>query len=327
MKVLLTGANGFVGSHILDALRARDIPVVALLRPTARTTLLQHRLGELEIRHGSITEPASLLPAFQDVTHVVHCAGCTKALRLAAFREVNQQGTRNVVEAVNRQGGRVQRLVHISSVAAGRPALPDAPAREDDAPAPVSEYGRSKLAGEQEVRQGCRTEFVILRPPAVYGPRDTEFLALFRTVRRHLRPLVGGGPQVLSLVFVKDLAAAVAAGLTHPQAAGRTYNVAAPEPVTLRALVGEVAAQMKTWTVPLPVPFALAWLVCLFRDVVSRATRRASVLARQKYPELRAPGWVCDVTRLREELGLVCGTRPPEGLAATLAWYRENGWL
>jgi dihydroflavonol-4-reductase len=133
---------------------------------------------------GSLSDPQSLDAALRDVTHVIHCAGCTKALRNSEFYEVNQAGTRNVVEAVNRQQGRIQRLVHLSSLAAGGPASPDQPAREDDLPHPVSEYGRSKLAGEREVQDACKTEYVILRPPAVYGPRDEAFLPLFKAVKR-----------------------------------------------------------------------------------------------------------------------------------------------
>jgi nucleoside-diphosphate-sugar epimerase len=209
MKVLLTGANGFVGSHILDKLCARGLATVALLRPASNQRFIQAHLPRLEVRVGSLSDPQSLDAALQDVTHVIHCAGCIKALRKSEFYEVNQAGTRNVVEAVNRQQGRIQRLVHLSSLAAGGPASPDKPAREDDLPHPVSEYGRSKLAGERELHGACKTEYVILRPPAVYGPRDEAFLPLFKAVKAHILPRFGGGRQTLSLVFAEDLAEAV----------------------------------------------------------------------------------------------------------------------
>ena len=138
------------------------------------------------------------------------------------------------------------------------PARRERPAREDDPPQPVSEYGKSKLAGEHEVRNHCRAEYVILRPPAVYGPRDAEFLRLFRAVKNHLLPKPGGA-QALSMVFVRDLAEAVVTCLTHPAAAGKTYFVAAREVVTARAMAEEIAAQMKVWTLPLPLPTALLW--------------------------------------------------------------------
>jgi nucleoside-diphosphate-sugar epimerase len=327
MKVLLTGANGFVGSHILDRLRARGLATAALLRPSSNKRFIQAHLPRLEVRVGSLSDPQSLDAALQDVTHVIHCAGCTKALRKSEFYEVNQAGTRNVVEAVNRQQGRIQRFVHLSSLAAGGPALPDKPAREDDLPHPVSEYGKSKLAGELELHGACKTEYVILRPPAVYGPRDEAFLPLFKAVQAHILPRFGSGRQTLSLVFAKDLAEAVATCLTHPAAAGKTFYVASGEVTTARAVAGEIAGQMKTWTLPLSLPTVALWPLCCLQETISWLTGRPSVLSRQKYAELRAPGWVCDPTRLRQEVGFVDGTTLKNGIAETLAWYRQEGWL
>jgi len=325
MKVLLTGANGFVGSHILDSLLARGIPTAVLLRPAASRRFIAAHLPALEVRAGSLGDPASLAAAMADVTHVIHCAGCTKAVDPREFYEVNQGGTRRVVEAVNRQEGRIGRLIHISSLAAAGAALPENPARETDPPHPVSEYGRSKLAGEQEVREGSRSGYVILRPPAVYGPRDAEFLRLFRAVRSHFSPRLGRQP--LSFVFVRDLAEAAVGCLDHPAAAGKTFNVAAPGTATPDELVRAVAARMQAWTVPLPIPTAALWPLCCAQEALSRLTGKPNVLSRQKYAELRAPGWVCDPSLLRRETGLACDTALDAGLTLTLAWYRENGWL
>ncbi|MGD1084859.1 MAG: NAD-dependent epimerase/dehydratase family protein [Verrucomicrobiota bacterium] len=327
MKVLLTGANGFVGSHVLDSLCARGIAAAVLLRPAGNRRFLEAHLPRLEVRTGSIGDPPSLAAAMRDITHVVHCAGCVRALGASEFYQVNQAGTRHVVQAVNEQQGRIQRLVHISSLAAGGPATPDKPARENDPPNPVSEYGKSKLAGEQEVRGACGAEFVILRPPAVYGPRDTAFLPLFKAVQAHVLPRFGDGRLALSLVFVKDLAEAVVTCLAHPAAAGKTFYVASPEVTSAPELAGEIAAQMKVWTLPLPVPGAGLWLLCGLREAVSRLTRKPGMLGWQKYAELRAPGWVCDPGRLRQELGFACANTLEKGISTTLAWYRQQGWL
>jgi dihydroflavonol-4-reductase len=327
MKVLLTGANGFVGSHILDSLRARDIATVLLLRPTSDRRFLGGHSPEIEVRTGALGDLPSLKAALRGITHVVHCAGCTKALRLEEFYEVNQRGTTNVVEAVNSQESGVECLILISSLAAGGPAAADHPARESDAPHPVSEYGKSKLAGEREVESACRPDYVILRPAAVYGPRDTAFLPLFKAIQGHVLPLIGGGRMPLSFVFVKDLAEAVAHSLTAPAAARKTFLVASPEIGTSRQLGEEIAAQMNRWTFPLPLPIAALWPLCLGQDLASRLTGKPNVLSRQKYPELRAEGWVGDPSRLRQELNFVCKTGLKSGIAETLAWYRRQGWL
>ena len=278
------------------------------------------------MRSGSIGDLESLRQAMAGITHVIHCAGATRAVRTEDFYEVNQKGTRNVVSVVNEQKGRVQRLVHISSLAAAGPALREKPAREEDVPRPVSEYGKSKLAGEQEVRNHCRGEYVILRPPAVYGPRDGEFLRLFRAVKNHLLPRTSEA-QALSLVFVRDLAEVVATCLSHPAAAGKTYFVAGREVVTARSLGKEIAEQMKVWTLPLPLPTWMLWPVCLAREAWSRLTGKPSVLSLQKFAELRAPGWVCDATRLERDTGCACATTLKQGVAETLLWYRRQHWV
>jgi nucleoside-diphosphate-sugar epimerase len=276
---------------------------------------------------GSITEPATLAPALADVTHVIHCAGRTKALRVSEFHDTNVQGTRHLIEAVNHASPAIQRLILLSSLAAAGPATVAAPAREDDPPAPVSDYGRSKLAGEQVVQRECRVPFVILRPPAVYGPRDRDFLQLFKAVRAHVLPRFGGGRQPLSLVHVDDLATATLVALGHPAAAGRTFNVAAGESVTVAGLARTIAQAMGTWTVPLPLPFGALWLVCAAQEIVSRVRGRPAILSRQKYREARAVGWVCEVRRLRDELGFECSTTVRDGVARTLDWYQEHAWL
>jgi nucleoside-diphosphate-sugar epimerase len=326
LKILLTGASGFVGSHILDRLRACRLPTAILLRPTSHKRFVEPRLPGVEVRLGSIAEPDSLRQAMDGITHVIHCAGATKARRISEFYTVNKDGTRNLIAAVNAQPGQVQRIVYVSSLAASGPAVPEKPARETDPPRPVSEYGKSKLAGELEVRTHCRAEYVILRPPAVYGPRDAEFLRLFRAVKSHVLPKPGG-TQALSLVFVRDLAGAVATCLDHPAAAGKTYFVAAKEIVTTQIMAGEIAAQMKVWTLPLPLPIAFLWAMCLVRQVMSRFTGKADVLSLQKFAELRAPGWVCDPTLLERETGCACSTSLNQGVAETLAWYRQHHWL
>ncbi|MCX6924358.1 MAG: NAD-dependent epimerase/dehydratase family protein [Verrucomicrobia bacterium] len=326
MKILLTGASGFVGSHILDSLRQRGLATVVLLRPTSNQQFIASHLSDIELRWGSMDDPDSLRKAMTGITHVVHCAGATKAARVSGFYEVNQVGTRNLVSAVNAQAGQVQRMVHVSSLAAAGPAVPDKPLREEDAPQPVSEYGKSKLAGELEVRNHCRSEYVILRSPAVYGPRDSEFLRLFRAVKSHLLPRPCGA-QALSMVFVRDLAEAVVNCLTQPGAGGKTYFVAAREIVTARAMAEEIATQMNVWTLPLPLPMALFLPICLAQELMTRLTGRPNVLSLQKLAELRAPGWVCDPTLLERETNYTCLTTLKMGIAETLAWYRQQNWL
>jgi nucleoside-diphosphate-sugar epimerase len=327
VKVLLTGANGFVGSHLLDALLARDIPTALLLRPTASLRHIQTQLARTEIHWGTVIDPVTLPAALQNVTHVIHCAGLTKTVHVDQFHQFNHQGTRHLVDAINARQPQLHRLILISSLAASHPATSVNPAQEDDPSEPVTQYGRSKLAGELEVRAHCHVPFTILRPAAVYGPRDADFLHLFRAVRSGFAPHFGGGRQELSLVFAPDLAEATLAALDSARAVGKTFHVAAPGFVTAGQLTGEIARQLGVRPFTPALPVACLFPICAACTVWSRLMGRPHILSLEKYAELTASGWVCSVDRLKAELGFTCPTSVKDGIAHTIGWYRAKGWL
>lgn len=326
MKLLLTGANGFVGSHLLDRLRAAGTDVRLLLRERSDTTFIRPHLEACEIVRGSLDQPDSLTRAVTGVSHVVHCAGATKALTREGLYAANQLGTRHLVQAVNRAGG-CERFILLSSLAVSGPATATTPAREDQPPRPVSEYGRSKLAAERELEALASGERIILRLAAVYGPRDREFLRLFRTVARGVAPLFGGGRQALSLAFAPDVAEVVWRALTAPRPEGPVVHVAGPESVTAAGLAAAIARALGCRARRLWLPVWMLPVACGLAAAGARLTRRATILAHGKHRELTAPGWVADVSRLRAWLGEVCATPLAEGLALTAHWYREAGWL
>ncbi len=327
MKVLLTGASGFVGSRILARLHAQSIPTALLLRPSSSRHLIQPFLQHADLRPGALDDPPSLAAALADVTHVIHSAGLTKATRTSEFTRVNAEGTRNLLIATHRHAPNLQRFIHLSSLAAVGPSLPSAPAREQDPPHPVSAYGRSKLAGEAIVRQSSPCPALILRPPGVYGPGDRDFLQLFRAARARVLPQFGGGRQPHNLVFADDLAAVIVACLHAPLPHERVFHVAHPHVVTAAQLSQEVARQSGVRALLLPLPKLVLTLLALGGELRARLTGHASILGWDRRRELQAPGWVCDVSLLRDSLGLECPTPLPEGIARTLHWYREQQWL
>ncbi len=327
MKVLLTGANGFVGSHILERLLGMNASVVALLRETSDTRFIETYLDRVEVVRGDLSQLERLQAALDDVTHVVHCAGATKALREQDLFVANRDGVANLIRLTNQHARRLQRFVHISSLAAGRPATTHAPAQEDDPPDPQSVYGQSKRAAEEVVVHQCRSDYVILRPGAVYGPRDREFLPLFSAASRGFAPLFGGGKQELSLVFASDVAAAADAALTAPLTGRWVVNVASAEVITTRELTLAIADAYHRKAIAFSLPWTFLRLACWVQSSWARVTRRPTVLAHHKFRELSTPGWVCDTTRLRTLLGNPCTTGLTEGIRNTKEWYAAERWL
>jgi len=327
MKIFLTGANGFVGSHVLEALLASGHDVAALIRRTSDTRFIAERLTDVEVRYGDVCDVSSLRRAMWGANAVVHCAGKTKALRVEEFFRVNRDGVRNVALAANTCADTLRHVVLISSLAASGPGLPDDPAVELDPPRPVSPYGASKLAGEVELKSRCEIQWTILRPSAVYGPRDLDFLSAFQAVKGGLLPLFDRGRQPLSLVYAADVADAVVCCLGREAARKKTYHVAGEPSCTSAELLREIALHMECEPRRVNLPTAVLYPVCLAQHALSRLRGRPHILSLYKWPELRAPGWVCSTERIREDLGFQAATSLAQGIAKTLAWYREWGWL
>ena len=327
MLVLLTGASGFVGSHILESLVRRGISTAVLLRQSSKRDFILPLLDRIQIRTGSLGEPSSLEQALAGVTHVIHCAGLTHVRYPQEYYEGNYIGTRTMVAAVNQQSGSIKRMVYISSLAAVGPSRRGAPVTENSHANPVSLYGLSKLKAEQEVTTRCATDYVIVRPPAVYGPRDDGFLSLFQSVTYHIKPFFLGGIKEMSFVYVQDLAEAVVKVLLHPAAGGKTYFVSGREVVSPAGFLDVIAHAMGVRAFSFPVPVHLMWPVCVVQELGARVRNKPVILNRQKYAEFRAAAWVCDPSRIEHELGITCPTSLKDGVLQTVQWYREHGWL
>ncbi len=313
-RVFITGATGFVGSHVAQALVARGYRVTALVR--SRLGWLEEVPG-VEKVEGDILDPQSLERALEPRYHVVvHCAGLTSAADNGDYYRVNALGTYNLVRALRRVGGD-PRLVYISSLAAAGPGEKD----EESAPTPITPYGESKLYGEFFVADsGC--PHLILRPPVVFGPRDTDVLQFFRLVRRGWIPSFFKRKR-LSLVYVGTLVEALLFLLDR----GREGVFFVADGSYTWWEVAEKAARLdggKLRGVPLPqgalVPVAL--MSQLYRCL----TGKAVLLNKEKVREMREDSWVCRPERL-SALGFSPSLALEEAVRETLNWYRERGLL
>lgn len=322
MKILITGATGFIGSHLVGALSAANDEVYALVRDPKR--LVQPPGRPVRALEGDLFNIPDL-PAGLDV--VYHLAGLTKTLKKKDYYTVNRKGTASLLDTLERQGLR-PKVVILSSVASGGPSAWDRSRAEDDPCRTVTPYGESKRGGEEEAlaRKG-RFPIVILRAAAVYGPRDPDFLGLFRTVRRGIRPTIGFERRLFSLCYVKDLVLALRLAAKTPLPSGEILNIADPEPYTLDQFGRAAAGALGMATRKIVIPFGLAFAGVLAAELLSVLIRKPNPINMDKLRDYRQPGWVVDVAKARGRLGFAAATTLGEGMRETVDWYVENGWL
>ncbi len=324
MKVFVTGGTGFVGVHVVDALQRRGHAVACLLRDARKAQRL-FGAGMPEPIPGDLDDARALARGCVGADAVVHLAGLTTARSRAELFAVNADGTRALADAVRVSGGGVGCVVHVSSLAAAGPVGDGGVLLGSEPAHPVSDYGRSKLAGETPIRE-LPVPWVILRPPAVYGPHDREFLRLFRLAARGIAPLFGGGTQRLSLVFAADLAEAIVACLERPPPPS-IYYPAHAEPTTARALVEQIGRALAVRVRVVSLPRALVRPLFRVTGTAARVAGRATLLTADKANEILAEAWLCSPRALAAATGWHAATDLAPGLRRTAEWYRRAGWL
>jgi nucleoside-diphosphate-sugar epimerase len=322
MKTLVTGATGFIGSHLAEALRRRGDEVTALARSAAKAAALAP-LG-VRVVPGDLHDRAALQQAVEGQDVVYHVAGVVAARSEADFLVANRDGTRNLVGAVERAGA--GRVVFVSSMAAAGPTIRGRPLRGDELPRPVTAYGRSKLAAEQVVR-ASPLSWSIVRPPMVYGPRDHEVLKVFRLARLGVAPVLGDGTQELSAVHGADLAEALIAAGTSPVAIGRTYYACHPEVFTGADMARAVGRAMGRAPAVIRVPASIGRGVLMLTEAAARLTGQTTILTADKANEFFQPAWTGDPAPLTRDTGWRAARDLRTGLAETYLWYRTAGWL
>jgi nucleoside-diphosphate-sugar epimerase len=319
--LVVTGATGFVGSHLLEALLEGGVRPRLLVREPTR--LPERAWAQAEVVQGGLEERDTLAGLVKGCGAVVHAAGLVRGARAGQFDRTNRVGTKTLVEAI-RDHAPSARLVHLSSLAAAGPSAEPLGKRPDDPPNPVSTYGRSKLAGEAAVRRHGGS-WVILRPPAVYGPRDKDILQFFRLAARGVVP-IPSGERFLTVAFVADVVRAILAALAGA-ADGQTLHLGEPVPRTLRTMVGVLAETGGVRARCVPVPTVLARVTGLGGDLLQLLGMRGLTLTTDKVREMVARHWSARTEESLLALGLE-GFVPFEvGSTTTWAWYRDHGWV
>lgn len=332
MKILVTGANGFVGAHLVAELRERNHTVRALVRKTSDLTNVKR--DDVELAYGDVSDTAALASAMADIDVVFHVAGITKAYASAEFERVNVQGTANVMKVASERAGGPPKVIYVSSIAAAGPCASDNAMCEIDACKPVSRYGESKARGELEVRAFAdKVPSSIVRPPIVYGPRDRDVFELFKMAAGGWIVQAGFAPRRFSVVHVHDLVRGMALvaerGETLSQTdAGRgVYYIADDGPYLWRELGLAAAAGFGRSARVLRVPDTITFGAAYVGELIGKVRKKPFVVNLDKAREGTAGHWYCSSDKARNELGFELVHPLAVGFAETAHWYKENGWV
>lgn len=313
-RCLVTGASGFIGSHLAAALAAAGHDVTCLVRPSSRIEFL----STLPVRlvYGDCRDRGSLRSAVAGVDYVFHLAGAIAAADRQTYFAINASGTRNVVEACLEWAPGLRRLVHVSSSAAAGPSPHGRMLTETDECLPVSDYGHSKLEAELAVRAaGNRLPWVIVRPPNVLGPRQKEIEESIRLLRLHILPLIGRKDSRTSVIGVWDLVRALLHLAGNDLAVGRVYFVTDGTPVSWREITAAMVRAAGVRGPLLPMPFPVQYVVGSAAGWVARRRKRVPPLIREYVSAAREYDWVYDPGAIARDLGF----RPEMNLAGVMA--------
>jgi len=326
MKVLVTGGNGFIGSHLVDELLKRGADVYCLVRKGSDSRFLNAMKATLI--HGDLTQKDLLAKVVSEKDCVYHLSGVKRAKLDQTYYGVNHIGTKNLVEACVQYNPQIKKFIFVSSLAACGPSPDGHLIKEDEQCLPITHYGKSKLQGEQAVlKWKDKIPVVIVRPPVVYGPRDRDLLSYFRWINRGVGIFIGEGKSLLSFCYVQDLISGMLMAEEHPDSNGQVYFIANEQTYSWNAVAECIADCLGKQLFNIHFPRLVALFLSFSMETFSFFSRKSVILNREKILEASQPYWVCDVSKAKKMLGFQSVFNLEEGIEHTVQWYRREAWL
>jgi len=326
MRVFVTGATGFIGSFLAEELLKKGYQVRCLVRRTSNLRWINDL--KVEYHYGSLSDLESLHKGLADCDYVFHLAGLTKARTEEEYFIGNYEGTRHLVDAALAYKEKIKRFVYVGSQAAAGPSPTLEPIAENHTPNPLTFYGKSKLAGEEYVRQHAdRIAITIIRPPVVYGPRDTDVLEFFRTVRLGILPQLGKQEKYISLIHVHDLNRGIIMAAENSKTVNQIYYICNRNPYSWNEIAQTTLRILNKKGVRITVPVFLIKIFAAVSEGIASLTKKPALVNNQKVIEMEQTYWTCSAEKAFRDLGFRNEIDLEQGIRETLTWYKEHKWL
>lgn len=328
-KILITGASGFIGNFLIEEGLKRNYEIYAAIRKSSKIEHLKNKAVKfIEIDLANKEDIQSKLSSSPEFDFVIHNAGITKSLRKKNFSEINYLFTKKIIEAILVSNKSPLKFLYVSSLSAAGPGKEDIPTPIliTDTPAPISNYGSSKLSSEKYITEQTGIPYIVVRPTAVYGPGDKDFLNMVKLINKNIDLMIGSHKQALTFIYVKDLSRLIF-DLLESQYSNKTY-FASDGNIYDKTAMSDIIAEILIKKIHrFYIPVFLSKITAVISETISNITGKASVINSDKIKEFSACNWNCDISSLKNDINFKPDYSLEQGLKETIEWYKQKGWI
>jgi len=322
-KALVTGGTGFIGSHLVEALVSRNWQVLCLVRTKSRTRFLQSL--PVEIVRGDPRDSAFLERAVEDQDYVFHLAARIRSAPKKVYQDANHFFTRNLAEACLRNRSGIKRFVYVSSIAAAGPSAGSSYSDESQPASPTSEYGRTKLKGEECLKRLAeRLPSTIIRPPNVYGPRQKETGMLIKIIRSRVVPMLSSDREKTSLIYVKDLIQGIILAALSVRTINQIYYLTDEKGYSWRHLILAMKREILGSSFFLPIPEPVIALLASCADLYNRIGKHRVYFGKRVWRALIETPWLFTSRKAARDFGFRARYTLNEGIAETVHYHKKR---
>ena len=324
LRILVTGATGFVGSHIVEELISNNHSIIATIRKNSNLRWIKNL--SIQFENCSLNDEQRLSSIVSKVDIIVHCAGVVRALSWEEYYKTNVIGTQKLVKVAIKNKNSIKKFIYVSSQAAMGPSETKNPRNLTEKENPVSNYGKSKLLAEQEVKKlNGIIPYTIIRPASVYGPRDKDIFIFFNLVKHHLKPKTYS-KRYIQLVFVKDVAKVISLALNNPNTNNKIYYLCDGNIYSWADVATTIARTSSVKTITIILFDFIFKLIACFYEIVAKIIKKPQVLSKEKIVEMLQTYWIADNTDIIKDTNFKF-EKLENGAKITYNWYLNNRWF